>query len=607
GMPYVSSDTDGIFGGKAKTYTRDLQWKTFIPTMINMSGWAQKDKQPWIYGEPYTSINRKYLKLRQALTPYMYTTAAESYKTGAPIDRAMVWEFQNDPITRGKDTQYQFMLGKDILVAPIYEGDTDDITKPDIRNGIYFPKDTRWFDFWTGKQYEGGKFLNGYKADISTLPVFIKAGAIIPMYPEANYDGEKMPGDKYPLTLNIYPYGNSEYSLYEDDGNTKEHRTGKYAITKIQVSAPTEETGKATIKVNPTEGSYDGMPSARKHEFVIHTKVDPEKVIVKPGEGVHELKKVANKEEFEKTECCSWYFDANEQGGVVRVKTKATLVAQPLEIELDRFNNDIEKVDESLVKPSVPENIFISDVKDNELTINWSNVKDATSYDLMIDGKIYTNVTNPFIHKELQSVSKYKYKVRAVNETKVGDWSEEVVGETAPDRNLNLVDKSELKATASSEHPSYGINQAFDGSFSSLWFVDWNEKEKIGKPYEVKVDMVKPYDINKIIYHPVEKGYAGVWQTINLYASTDGKEYKKVLENVQLQDTGLPQEIKFETVKGAVSFKIEIVKAIKGYCSAAEIQIFKDNGEVVAPEEDVTADKKVDINDLNFMVNYYRV
>ncbi|SHK67074.1 F5/8 type C domain-containing protein, partial [Clostridium cavendishii DSM 21758] len=614
GMPYVSSDTDGIFGGKAKTYTRDLQWKTFIPTMINMSGWAQKDKQPWIYGEPYTSINRKYLKLRQALTPYMYTTAAESYKTGAPIDRAMVWEYPNDPITRGKDTQYQFMLGENLLVAPIYEGNEDDITKPDIRNGIYFPKDTRWIDFWTGKQYQGGKFLNGYEADINTLPVFVKAGAIIPMYPEANYDGEKMPGDKYPLTLNVYPYGHSEYTLYEDDGNTKEHRSGKYATTKIQVSAPTEGTDKAIIRVNETQGSYKGMAEYRKHEFVVHTKVDPEKVAIKLANsdtcdldgncGQGELKKVANKEEWEKTACCSWYFDPNEQGGVVRIKTKATAVNQPLQIELDKFNNDVEKADESLVTPDVPQNVALTDIKDNEISVKWDAVQNATSYDIMVDGAIYENVKSPYVHKGLDPVTKHSYKVRAVNKTKVGEWSNEIAGETQEDRNKNSVNPEELSATANSEQPGEDAFKAVDGDLGSLWHTDWFKKEN---KYELKVDIAKPYDINKIIYYPRDKGGNGVWRNINLYASTDGKNYTKIFENLELQDTGLPHELKFETVKGAKSFKVEILKGNGGFASAVELQFFKANGEVVAPEEDVTADKKVDINDLNFMVNYYRV
>ncbi|MFE3454869.1 TIM-barrel domain-containing protein [Nonomuraea sp. NPDC059194] len=78
GMPFTAGDVDGIFGGSGDSYVRDLQWKAFTPVLMSMSGWASHDKQPWTRGEPYTSINRKYLKLRERLLPYLYTLAAEA-------------------------------------------------------------------------------------------------------------------------------------------------------------------------------------------------------------------------------------------------------------------------------------------------------------------------------------------------------------------------------------------------------------------------------------------------------------------------------------------------------------------------------------------------
>jgi alpha-glucosidase len=134
-MAHVSGDVDGIFGGSPDTYTRDLQYKCFMTTMMVMSGWAQNpDKQPWTWGEPYSSINRMYLKIKSRLTPYYYTLSREAYDTGVPPVRAMAFEFPEDPMTytNWTGTAYQFMAGPSILVAPVYENAT-------TRDGIYLP------------------------------------------------------------------------------------------------------------------------------------------------------------------------------------------------------------------------------------------------------------------------------------------------------------------------------------------------------------------------------------------------------------------------------------------------------------------------------------
>ena len=90
---YAASDVDGIFGGSPETYVRDLQWKVFTPVLMGMSGWsATERKHPWWFEEPYRSINRSYLKLKNRLMPYMYTYAREAEATGAPIVRGLMWD-----------------------------------------------------------------------------------------------------------------------------------------------------------------------------------------------------------------------------------------------------------------------------------------------------------------------------------------------------------------------------------------------------------------------------------------------------------------------------------------------------------------------------------
>ena len=120
GMPNISSDMDGIFGGKnMPVNVRDFQWKTFTPMQLNMDGWGSNEKYPHALGEPATSINRSYLKLKTIIMPYIYTIAHSAIK-GKPMVRAMFLDYPN-PYTMGKQTQYQFMFGPSFLIAPVYQ------------------------------------------------------------------------------------------------------------------------------------------------------------------------------------------------------------------------------------------------------------------------------------------------------------------------------------------------------------------------------------------------------------------------------------------------------------------------------------------------------
>ncbi len=262
----ATGDVDGIFGGSDSTYVRDLQWKCFTPVFMVMSGWAKKDKQPYIYGEPYTSINRKYLELKMRLTPYMYTLMHEAHTTGVPAVRGLVLENQDDSVTRSTSTQYEFLLGKCFLVAPVW--------KPEAkRDSIYFPQG-KWIDYWNGKVYDGKQWLNNYDAPLDKLPLFVKAGSIIPMYPQMNYDGEK-PLDT--LTLDIYPSEKTSYDLYEDDGLTRQYKEGKFAITNISCNQTAAST---IINIDAIKGDYENMLPQRNYVLQIHTEKTPTTIIV---------------------------------------------------------------------------------------------------------------------------------------------------------------------------------------------------------------------------------------------------------------------------------------------------------------------------------------
>ena len=297
----ATGDVDGIFGGSDSTYVRDLQWKCFTPVFMAMSGWAKKDRQPYIQGEPYTSINRKYLDLKMRLTPYMYTYCQHAHETGVPATRAMILEYPKDPVTWGKATQYQFMNGEWLLVAPVYKSQAK-------RDSIYLPKGT-WYDYWDGKTIVGNTWLNNYPAPLDKLPVFIKAGAIIPMYPQMNYDGEKKTDS---LTLAIYPQGNTSFNLYEDDGKTRDYKKGAYANTLIRVV----KTKAIEVTINAAKGHFKGQLANRVYLLDVHNNAAPSQVWVNRVK----LKVCGNWEQYNAAKT-GYYFNAGERHGTIHIKT----------------------------------------------------------------------------------------------------------------------------------------------------------------------------------------------------------------------------------------------------------------------------------------------
>ncbi len=302
GLAYTTGDVDGIFGGSPRTYVRDLQWKAFLPAVMTMDGWAPSDKQPYRYGDPYTSINRKYLKLKESLLPYMYSYAAEATRTGVGPVRPLALEYPDDPKAASDAAKYEFLSGDSFLVAPVYEDS-------EVRDGIYLPKGT-WTDYWTGRTYEGPRTLDGYRAPLDTLPLFVKAGANIPMWPGIRSYEDRTASS--PLAWDVYPKGTSSFTLYEDDGVTRAHRTGAYTQQKLTVRAPREGRGDITLDLGASRGDFRGKQTARPYDFTVHSGAAPKSVAL-DGRTLPRLSAPGRGE--------GWWYDASDRGGVVHVTT----------------------------------------------------------------------------------------------------------------------------------------------------------------------------------------------------------------------------------------------------------------------------------------------
>lgn len=241
GIPYWGTDIGGFVPTKEFTAELYLRWFQFgaFCTLFRCHGRAWKLRLPWGWntgetGPPEISgyngsalpdpselhnaqvepICRKYLELRYRLLPYLYSAVHEATRTGMPVMRGLWLHYPDDPeaVKRGDE----YLWGRDILVAPVVEqGATS--------RRLYLPRG-RWFDFWTNEPLDGGREIDR-AVDLETLPLFVRAGALLPLGPVKQYVNEKVEGS---LSIFVYPGADGEFLLYEDDGVSFNYRKGAW-------------------------------------------------------------------------------------------------------------------------------------------------------------------------------------------------------------------------------------------------------------------------------------------------------------------------------------------------------------------------------------------
>ncbi len=241
GIPYWGTDIGGFVPTPeftAELYVRWFQFGAFCP-LFRCHGRTWKLRLPWGWntGDPgpveissykgaaipdssqlhdarVEPICRKYLELRYRMLPYLYSAVHECATAGMPIMRALWLHFPDDP--RSIECQDQYMWGKNLLVAPVLD-------KGATARRVYLPPGS-WFDFWTGERIDGGREITR-AIELETLPLYVRAGAILPLGPVKQFVDEKVDA---PLSISIYPGKDASFLLYEDDGRSFDYRKGDW-------------------------------------------------------------------------------------------------------------------------------------------------------------------------------------------------------------------------------------------------------------------------------------------------------------------------------------------------------------------------------------------
>jgi alpha-D-xyloside xylohydrolase len=255
GIPYWTTDIGGfVFGNPTDPAFRELfvrwfQYGTFNP-ILRVHGTRQPDgNELWSYGPDAQSILVNFDRLRYRMLPYIYSLAWKTTSESYTPMRPLVMDFRGDP--RAENTGDQFMFGPAFLVNPV--------TEPAATTRQLYLPDSKWYDFWTGSSVGGGRMINAI-APLERLPLYVRAGSILPLGPDEEWSTEK-PAD--PIELRIYRGANGDFSLYEDENDNYNYEKGAHATIPLYW-----DDAANTLTIGDRKGQFPGMLESRSFRVV---------------------------------------------------------------------------------------------------------------------------------------------------------------------------------------------------------------------------------------------------------------------------------------------------------------------------------------------------
>jgi alpha-D-xyloside xylohydrolase len=269
GIPYWTSDIGGYHfhwmspdwsaPENRELFTRWFQFGAFSP-IFRIHGKGERALFSSNWDASTKAILMKFDNLRYRLIPYIYSLSNKVTSEGYTIMRALAFDFRTDPAI--VNIQDQYMFGPAFLVNPVTEQlySLPGNTTTEKTRKVYLPKTVGWYDFWTGKMQKGGQTIDA-AAPIGILPLYIRAGSIVPMGPFLQYATEK---EADPIELRIYPGANGEFNLYEDENSNYNYENGKYAT--ILLSWNDKEK---SLIIGGRKGSFPGMLIERTFNIVL--------------------------------------------------------------------------------------------------------------------------------------------------------------------------------------------------------------------------------------------------------------------------------------------------------------------------------------------------
>lgn len=271
GYGWWSHDIGGHMGGveEPELYSRWVQYGVFSPIFrIHSTNNPYHERRPWGYDAETERIATKAMQLRHALIPYLYTAAWKNYQEGILPIRPMYHLYPHEESAYQCPNQYTF--GSELIAAPFTTPRNEDTRLS--RNIVWLPEGD-WFDFFTDEYFAGGGWYAVY-GDLHRIPVFAKAGAIVPLCPSLGRASIEPPNT---FAINIYPGADNNYTLYEDDGETLGYQEGKFALTNFKLRW---EMDACEFTIDPVLGEKQLLSPKRIFKLIFHALKAPKNIQV---------------------------------------------------------------------------------------------------------------------------------------------------------------------------------------------------------------------------------------------------------------------------------------------------------------------------------------
>jgi alpha-D-xyloside xylohydrolase len=257
GIPYWNTDIGGFYpqlGGVATPQYAELfeRWFQFggFCAMFRSHG-TGGDKNMWNFGAAGQAILLGVDQLRYRLLPYIYSLSWKVTHDGYSLMRGLVFDFRSDP--RALNIPDQFMFGPALMVNPVTDAGV-------TSRSVYLPANTTWFDFWTGATSTGGQTVTA-SAPLDHLPLYVRAGSVLPLGPMMQYSTETAPD---PMEVRVYPGADGSFTLYDDENDNYNYEKGMYATIPLTWNNTTR-----TLTIGARQGSYPGMAPSRTFRLVV--------------------------------------------------------------------------------------------------------------------------------------------------------------------------------------------------------------------------------------------------------------------------------------------------------------------------------------------------
>ncbi len=514
GLPFLGAAVNGKIGGdNAQMAIRDLEWKVFTPLLFVMDDQSRFSKTPFAYNNKISKIMQAYLRLRKRLLPYLYNLARQA-QDGESLVRPLFMEFPHEQICYGSSFGDEFMLGSQILVAPIVSGKADS-QGVSVRDHIYLPdKQTIWIDLFTGERLMGGRVYNRRKYPLWQLPVFVRGGSIFDL------------GDR---NFVFYPQGDSTYVSYNDD-DLQDYRHN-WATTTIRTHLAESSL---KIIIEPTTGYYPDLAIKQGATLKVFCDHHPEEIRLSvDGES-------SNLEEYGTPETLArakegYYYDnkfswtpeftdlgAGPRKALIIKLAERDIKQSKIELSISNFHFANEQLvhqitDAALRLPGRFE-LDSSKTSAHSLTVKWN--QRTPMVQIEVNGLLYTGIPgNIFTFTDLAANKDYKLRLRYESGYKVSEWSDFIQAKTKRDPSDYIITGVKAAASAASR-PGHPVKYLLDKREATDW--QTAQTPTAEEPVTLTFAFPQQVELSKLIYVPRALDKEGRPLKMRVEVSTDG-------------------------------------------------------------------------------------